>query len=81
LVSGRSRPLRPIAIETVIGIDERVRIYDTDLQPWRMVCVLKIRGPAGAAIGTGWLVGPKTVLTAGHCVNHPMLGGWATQIE
>jgi V8-like Glu-specific endopeptidase len=65
----------------VIGVDERVRVFETDLRPWRMVCALKIRGGLGSAIGTGWLVGAKTVLTAGHCVNHPMIGGWAASIE
>src|SRR5215218_5547963 len=71
------------AFESVIGTDERVRILDTDLPPWRMICALRMRGPSGAgAIGTGWLIGPRTVLTAGHCVfsNH-FFGGWASSIE
>jgi V8-like Glu-specific endopeptidase len=72
-----------VAYESVIGEDERVRIVDTDLPPWRMICALRMRGPSGAgAIGTGWFIGPKTVLTAGHCVfsNH-FFGGWASSIE
>ena len=72
-----------VAFESVIGVDERVRIMDTDLPPWRMICALRMRGPSGAgAIGTGWFIGPKTVLTAGHCVfsNH-FFGGWASSIE
>jgi V8-like Glu-specific endopeptidase len=33
-------------------------------------------------VGTGWFVGPRTVLTAGHCVrSNAMLGGWAASIE
>jgi glutamyl endopeptidase len=71
------------AFESVIGTDERVRILDTDLSPWRMICALRMRGPSGAgAIGTGWFIGPKTVLTAGHCVfsNH-FFGGWARSVE
>jgi V8-like Glu-specific endopeptidase len=36
----------------------------------------------GGAIGTGWLVGPRTVVTAGHCVHHQgFFGGWASVIE
>jgi V8-like Glu-specific endopeptidase len=73
----------PPAFESVIGTDERVRILDTDLAPWRMIAALRMRGPSGAgAIGTGWLIGPRTVLTAGHCVySTHFFGGWATSIE
>ena len=71
-------------LESIIGpTDDRVRILDTDFAPWRMVCALRMRGATGAgAMGTGWLVGPKTILTAGHCVfsNH-FFGGWAATIE
>jgi glutamyl endopeptidase len=80
--TGKSGPIRP-PFETVIGLDERVRILDTDLFPWRMICALRMRGPNGAgAIGTGWFIGPKTVVTAGHCVfSNYFFGGWANQIE
>lgn len=70
-------------LESVIGADERVRILETDLPPWRMICALRMRGSTGgAAIGTGWFVGPRTIVTAGHCVysNH-FFGGWADVIE
>ena len=79
---GKSRPILS-PFESVIGDrDERVRIVDTDLTPWRMICALRMRGPSGTAMGTGWLVGPRTVVTAGHCVfsNH-FFGGWASTIE
>lgn len=79
---GKSGPLLS-SFETVIGRDERVRILDTDLAPWRMICALRIRGPGGTgAIGTGWLIGPRTVITAGHCVfSERFFGGWAVEIE
>jgi V8-like Glu-specific endopeptidase len=82
VVRGKSGPITP-PFETVIGRDERVRILDTDLAPWRMICALRMRGPSGAgAIGTGWFIGPKTVLTAGHCVfSTGFFGGWASIIE
>jgi glutamyl endopeptidase len=83
VVTGKSGPLVPVTFESVIDTDERVRILDTELAPWRMICALRMRGPTGAgAIGTGWFIGPKTVLTAGHCVfsNH-FFGGWASSIE
>jgi V8-like Glu-specific endopeptidase len=70
----------PALLESIIGEDERVRILDTHLMPWCMICNLRIEGPRGAAVGTGWLVGPRTVLTAGHCVYHATIGGWAQRI-
>ena len=81
-VKGKSGPILP-PFETVIGRDERVRILDTDLAPWRMICALRMRGPNGAgAIGTGWFIGPRTVLTAGHCVfSNYFFDGWASVIE
>lgn len=82
VATGRGPSTRP-PFESVIGVDERIRILDTDLSPWRMICALRMRGTNGAtAIGTGWFVGPRTVLTAGHCVhNAQFFGGWADRIE
>jgi glutamyl endopeptidase len=84
LVKGKGEPLRPFsALETVISpVDSRQRILDTDLDPWRMICSLTMRAATGSAIGTGWLVGPRTILTAGHCVySTTFFGGWADEIE
>ncbi len=82
VVTGKSGPIRS-PLESVMGVDERVRIIDTDLAPWRMICALRMRGPSGAgAIGTGWFVGPRTILTAGHCVfSTQFFAGWASTIE
>jgi glutamyl endopeptidase len=66
--------------ETVIGTDDRIRVVDSETLPWRMICSLEISGPTGSGIGTGWFAGPKTLITAGHCVFHSSLGGWANQI-
>ncbi len=67
-------------LETVIGEDERARILETAAAPWRMICNLEIQFPFGSGVGTGWLAGPTTVLTAGHCVFDSQVGGWATRI-
>jgi glutamyl endopeptidase len=72
------------ALESVLGpTDDRVRILDTDLAPWRMICALRMAGGnGGGAIGTGWLVGPRTLLTAGHCVHSTQFfGGWASRVQ
>ena len=87
-VAGKGEPIArrpvPAGLESIIGpTDDRVRIVDTDLYPWRMICALRMRGESGAsAIGTGWLVGPKTVITAGHCVYSTFFfNGWAAVID
>jgi glutamyl endopeptidase len=75
-------PRRSI-LESILGaVDRRQQILETDLSPWRMICALEIKSKTGSAyIGTGWFVGPRTVVTAGHCVFDPVeLGGWATKI-
>lgn len=71
------------ALESVIGADMRERILETDLLPWRMICSLRMFADGGGgAIGTGWLVGPRTIITAGHCVHHQrFFSGWAKKIE
>ncbi|MCO5189047.1 MAG: serine protease [Anaerolineae bacterium] len=68
--------------EVVIGPDDRIRITGTTSYPWRAICSLRITaGDDSQWIGTGWLVGPRTVITAGHCVFIHNNGGWAKRIE
>jgi V8-like Glu-specific endopeptidase len=75
------RRVRSGPLETVIGQDDRTRILETHLPPWRMICALEIESPFGAFIGTGWFAGPKTLVTAGHCVfDNNQMGGWAQTI-
>ncbi len=53
--------------ESVIGKDDRVPISDTTLLPWRCICHLVADGlHPQQVLGTGWLAGPRTVITAGH---------------
>lgn len=89
VLKGKGEPIKRVhvpvrgGLETVFGVDERVRILDTELDPWRMICALKMQGQNGSsAIGTGWLVGPRTIITAGHCVHSDLFfSGWAKRIE
>lgn len=68
--------------EVIIGTDDRVRIANTTVYPYRAICALRITAADGTRwIGTGWLVGPRTVITAGHCVFLHNNGGWARSIE
>ena len=68
--------------EVIIGADNRIRINPTTAYPWRAICALRITAANGQGyIGTGWLVSPRTVLTAGHCVFMHDAGGWVRSIE
>lgn len=75
------KPAGPI-VKSVCALDDRVEVMNTTALPWRWICKLFITFPDNAKfIGTGWFIGPKTVMTAGHCVYSKANGGWATQIE
>ena len=68
--------------EVVIGRDDRRRISNTRRFPNRAICQLTITAQNGRRyVGTGWLVSPRTVITAGHCVYLHGAGGWAKSIE
>jgi glutamyl endopeptidase len=58
--------------ENVIGVDSRVMVADTSPIPWRCICHLEVEyefGPVG--FGTGFLIGPRAVLTAAHVLVSP----------
>jgi V8-like Glu-specific endopeptidase len=56
-------------------------IADTTKPPWCWICQLTIQPPGGGLVGgTGWLVGPKTIITAGHNVYMRSLAKWADTI-
>jgi glutamyl endopeptidase len=69
-------------LEVIIGSDDRVPITATTEVPWRRICALRIQFPSGTTYrGTGFLVGPRAVVTAGHCVYLHNEGGWARKVE
>ncbi len=69
-------------LEVVIGTDDRVRITNTREVPWKRICQLLITAGDGRRfLGTGWLIGPRTLVTAGHCVHMKSHGGWVRSIE
>ncbi|KKL12395.1 hypothetical protein LCGC14_2536190, partial [marine sediment metagenome] len=69
--------------EAVVGGDGRVRITPTTGYPWRTVVKLYMTAPDSSTwIGSGAMIDPYHVLTAGHCIFFPDNGNnWATQIR
>lgn len=87
LVTGKSSDrLMPSTalVQSILGdSDRRTAVEHADKSaPWRMICSLNIFGQDdNEIIGTGWIAGPRLIITAGHCLYHPSLGGWAKRIE
>ena len=79
-------PPRPMT-ETVHGADNRVQITNTTIYPWRAIASLLITARDGSTwIGTGWFIGPHTLMTAGHVVHIKNSGvagrdGWVRSIQ
>ncbi len=73
--------------ETVHGPDNRIQITATAKYPWRVNASLLITGRDNSRwIGTGWFIGPRTLVTAGHCVyiknsGIPERDGWVKNIQ
>lgn len=81
--AGTSRPKISLTQSLLTDGDRRTEINDPSLMPWQMICLLKIRCKDGIDhIGTGWIAGPRLIITAGHCLYHDgILSGWADHIE
>lgn len=77
----------PPKAETVHFDDDRVKITDTSIYPWRVHASLLITAADGSGwIGTGWFIGPHTLMTAGHVVyiknsGVPGRDGWVRSID
>lgn len=74
-------------LETVHQPDDRIQITNTEVYPWRVHCSLLITAADNSQwIGTGWFIGPHTVMTAGHVVyiknsGVPGRDGWVRSIR
>jgi V8-like Glu-specific endopeptidase len=72
---------RAAQLETVIGVDNRTRLLDTQMAPWRMICAIRARWGSRLMVGTGCFIGPDTILTAGHVTYAREFQKLAQQIE
>jgi glutamyl endopeptidase len=78
---------RPDLMETVHGPDDRVQITNTSVYPWRVHASLLITAADNSLwLGTGWFIGPHTLVTAGHVVHIKNSGvpgrdGWVQSIQ
>lgn len=77
----------PPLAETVHGPDNRVRIANTSVYPWRVHASLLITAADNSTwVGTAWFIGPHTLMTAGHVVyikgsGVPGRDGWVKKIS
>lgn len=72
--------------ESVIGTDDRIQITNTSSYPWSVHASLRITAVDNSIwIGTGWFIGPHTLVTAGHVVFIYAPGttrhGWVRSIQ
>ncbi len=78
---------RSVILETVHGVDNRVKINNTGVYPWRATASLLITAADNSQwIGTGWFISPRTLVTAGHVVfikgsGVPGRDGWVRRIQ
>lgn len=67
-----------VGIESIIGTDDRTRNMVTTTYPERTITLVTFDG--GRCSGA--MIGPNTVLTAGHCVHSGgSAGGWRTNVR
>ncbi len=68
--------------QVTFGADDRQPVSDTTVAPYRWVALLEIEAQDGSEWrATGWLAGPRLVVTAGHCVFMPAQQGWVQSVS
>ena len=71
----RQAPAGSILPESVFGEDDRIRLSETDAFPWRAIGQITVTGNGTTALGTGVMISPQHMLTAGHVVLDGIFGG------
>jgi V8-like Glu-specific endopeptidase len=77
-----ARSFFSMQVQSVIGSqDGRAIVFNTKIRPARLICALEIEAGGRVFHGTGWLAGPRLVVTCGHCLLAPEMGGWAQRVH
>jgi glutamyl endopeptidase len=81
-----STPKAQLQIGSSTVDSQQVVVPDTTLFPWRASAALRITVPGQTEVfnGTGWFIGPYTLVTAAHAVFPREFGGhvgWAISID
>lgn len=75
------KPKEGIEPKGIVGTDDRVMVTNTSVGPWcNTVKLLITAANGGSYVGSGFMIGPNSVATAGHCVYNSSSGGWASSI-
>jgi glutamyl endopeptidase len=70
-----------LAVNDIIGEDNRIRVNPTTSYPWSAIVKLYINWEGFSAFGTGAMIDKNHVLTAAHCVYSQDHGGWVDSIK
>lgn len=81
----KTRPIESLFfdfVESVCPPDDRMPEANNEIAPWSGICQLIIDiGSGERALGSGFLVSERCVVTAGHCVHRGEGGGYFSQVE
>ena len=64
----------------VFGTDDREQVKNTKTYPFSAIGYLEAKSKTGYGSCSATLIGPRTVLTAAHCLYNHEAGGWQDDI-
>ena len=67
-------------INSIIGTDDRVKVSNTKIAPYKSIVYLNVIINGNQAAGTGTLIDNTTVLTAAHVVYNVETNTWASSV-
>src|SRR5688572_10556532 len=67
-------PTRPPCLQEIAMAAHEIEYPGVNDDPFNTICCLSIIYANGSNDGTGFIVGPRTIITAGHCVLDPERG-------
>lgn len=67
-------------LEAIIGKDDQYRVKNTTVHPYRSVVYLQMTFGNQTYVGSGVMIAPNLVLTAGHNIYNRETGAWASSV-